>query len=149
MTRQSEYVDESVVILALQNHMGHTGLAAKELGLSRGELLDYMVRHPSVMEAKKQIKEFVKDEAEHLLISQMREDPTLLIFFLKTQARDRGYDVSPRAIGITNTVEVKVDAKYLIAAMRQGAQEPQEELEESEESPSFFLPISAERSSDK
>ena len=143
MTRQSEYIDEGIVVLALQSHMGNIGLAARELGLSRGELADYIVRHPSVMEAKKQIKEFVKDQAEDLLIQQMRDDPTLLIFFLKTQARDRGYDVSPRAAEITNRIEVKVDAKYLIAAMRQGAQEPEEKPEEPD---SFFLPMPADSS---
>jgi hypothetical protein len=127
MTKQSEYLEENIVILAIRNQMGNVGLAAKELGLSRGELVDYMVRHPSVMDTKKQIKEFVKDQAEDLLVQKMQDDPTLLMFFLKTQARDRGYDLSSAPANVTNRVEVKVDAKFLIAAMRQAADQPKQE----------------------
>ena len=122
MVPQSEYLEESIVILAIRNHMGNVGLAATELGLSRGELMDYMVRHPSVMEAKTQIKEFIKDEAEDLLVSKMRSDNSLLMFFLKTQAKDRGYDTSNGNGTTNNRVEVNVDARYLIAAMRNGVQ---------------------------
>jgi hypothetical protein len=99
--------------------MGNMGLAAKELGLSRGELMDYMVHHPAVMDARIQVKEAIKDHAEDLLVSQMETEPGLLMFFLRTQAKDRGYDTS-KTLTTNNNVQVNVDARSLIAAMRNG-----------------------------
>lgn len=128
MIQQSEYLSEDIVILAIRSQMGNVGLAATELGLTRGELLDYMVRHPDVMEAKKQIKEFIKDQAEDLLVEGMKTDPTLLMFFLKTQARDRGYGSTPATTSINNTVEINLNARSLIEAMRQGITQNEDEL---------------------
>jgi hypothetical protein len=142
MIPQSEYLEEGVVILALQNEMGNVGLAAKELGLSRAELMDYMTRHPAVMETKRQIKEFIKDEAEDILVEKMRTDNSLLIFFLKTQAKDRGYETSHNTSNTTN-VAVNVDARSLIAAMRSGANviaQDEDAEDESEDSGLFTVP---------
>jgi hypothetical protein len=119
MINQAEYLEESIVILAIRNQMGNMGLAAKELGLSRGELMDYMVHHPAVMDARIQVKEAIKDHAEDLLVSQMETEPGLLMFFLRTQAKDRGYDTS-KTLTTNNNVQVNVDARSLIAAMRNG-----------------------------
>jgi hypothetical protein len=119
MINQAEYLEESIVILAIRNQLGNMALAAKELGLSRGELMDYMVHHPAVMDAKIQVKEAVKDRAEDILISQMETEPGLLMFFLRTQAKDRGYDTS-KNLTTNNNVQVNVDARSLIAAMRNG-----------------------------
>jgi hypothetical protein len=120
MVPQSEYLAEGSVILALQSHMGNIGLAATELGLTRGELFDYMARHPAVAETRKQIREAVKDDAEDILIRDMRTDHSLLVFFLRTQAKDRGYSTTSEST-INNKVEVNVDARSLISAMRNGA----------------------------
>lgn len=143
MIPQSEYLEEGLVILALQSQMGNIGLAAKELGLSRGELLDYMARHPSVAETRQQIREAVKDDAEDLLVTGMKTNPALLIFFLKTQAKDRGYDTSHNTTN-NNNVEVNIDARSLIAAMRTGANlidvKVESEEDESEDGGLFPLP---------
>jgi len=128
MIPQAEYLEENIVILAIRNHMGNVGLAAKELGLSRGELVGYMARHPDTMEAKKQVKEFVKDQAEDLLVEGMQTDPNLLMFYLKTQARDRGYGSTPNSASIHNKVEVNVDARTLIEAMRRGIEQHENQI---------------------
>jgi hypothetical protein len=144
MTHQSDYLEEGIVILALQSQMGNIGLAAMELGLSRGELYDYMARHPSVGETRQQIREAVKDDAEDLLISGMKTNPSLLVFFLRTQAKDRGYSTNPGST-INNNVEVNVDARSLIAAMRSGANlldVTQDEDEEDESEDGGLFPIS-------
>lgn len=124
MIPQSEYIAENIVILALQNNMGNTGLAAAELGLTRLELVSYLGRHPAVLEVKRGLRESyreaIKDEAEDILIEKMYSDNSLLIFFLKTQAKERGYDTSKGSV-VNNNVEVNVDARSLIAAMRSGA----------------------------
>lgn len=119
MIPQSEYLEEGLVILALHNSSGNLGIAAAELGLTRGELMAYMARHPEVMETKKQIKEAYKDDAEAMLMERMKTSDPLLVFFLRTQAKDRGYDTSHTTSNNTH-VEVNVDARSLIAAMRSG-----------------------------
>jgi hypothetical protein len=140
MTKQADYLEESIVILAIRSQMGNVALAARELGLSRGELTDYMVRHPAVMEAKIQVKEAVKDRAEDILISQMEVEPSLLMFFLRTQAKDRGYDTS-KNLTTNNNVQVNVDARSLIAAMRNGTKElGVQENDVAEEGELFTIP---------
>jgi len=132
----SEYLEENLVVLALRSQSGNVALAAMELGLSRGELYTYIINHPDVAEAKRQIKESVKDMAEDLLVSGMKTDNTLLMFFLRTQAKDRGYGTDNRST-INNKVEVNVDARSLIAAMQKGTKlidaKDENENDESEE----------------
>jgi|KBSMisStandDraft_5_1062788.scaffolds.fasta_scaffold07636_2 hypothetical protein len=142
MVPQSEYLEEGLVILSLQNQLGNIGLSAAELGLSRGELMEYLVRHPAVMETRKQIREAIKDTAEDLLFEKMKTDNSLLIFYLRTQAKDRGYDTSHSNV-LNNNVNVNVDARSLIAAMRTGikAIEAKEDEESISEEGDFF-PIS-------
>jgi hypothetical protein len=124
MMPQSEYIAEDIVLLAIQNQLGNLLLAAAELGLTRSQLVAYLTRHPELLERAKSIRiacsELVKDEAEDLLTAGMRGDNTLLMFYLKTQAKERGYDTAKGSTNTTN-VEVNVDARSLIAAMRSGA----------------------------
>ena len=124
MIPQSEYIAEDIVLLAIRNQLGNLLLAAAELGLERPQLVAYLTRHPQVLEESKAIriaaKELIKDEAEDLLTAGMRGDNTLLMFYLKTQAKERGYDTAKGSTNTTN-VEVHVDARSLIAAMRSGA----------------------------
>lgn len=141
MTHQSDYIEEGIVILALQSSMGNIGLAANELGLSRGELYDYLARHPGVAETRKQIREAIKDDAEDMLFEQMKTNPSLLVFYLRTQAADRGYSTSHTTSNNTH-VEVNVDARSLIAAMRSGANLiAKDEDEEGEPEDGEFFPI--------
>jgi hypothetical protein len=124
MIPQSEYIGEEIVLLAIRNQLGNLLLAAAELGLERPQLVAYLTRHPQVLEEAKAIriasKDLVKDEAEDLLTAGMRADNSLLIFYLKTQAKERGYDTAKGSTNTTN-VAVNVDARSLIAAMRSGA----------------------------
>lgn len=148
MIPQSEYLGENIVILALQNQMGNVTLAAAELGLTHYDLVMYMGRHPDVLEAKNTIRaamrEALKDEAEDLLVAKMRSDNSLLIFYLKTQVKERGYDTSKGSVVNNNKVEVNVDARSLIAAMRNGTKlidvEAEREEDVIEEGELFQLP---------
>jgi hypothetical protein len=143
MVPQSEYLEENLVILSLRNFMGNLGLAAMDLGLSRGELVAYIARHPDVAEARQQVREAVKDVAEDILFEKMKTDNQLLVFFLRTQAKDRGYSTTVNST-INNRVEVNVDARSLIAAMRNGANlidvQDEDEADESEDGELFTFP---------
>ena len=135
MTGITIYSEEQV-IQALRNHLGNIDLASKELVVTRGELVTYIANHPEVLEARKQIKEGIKDEAEDLLVQGMRTDSTLLMFFLKTQAKDRGYGNQSHTT-ITgadgNPIEVNVNARALIALMQKAESSLNEEENESSE----------------
>lgn len=124
MIPQSEYIAEDIVLLAIENQLGNLLLASAELGITRPQLLAYLTRHPELLERAKSIRiacrEMVKDEAEDILMAGMRGDNTLLMFYLKTQAKERGYDTAKGSTNTTN-VAVNVDARSLIAAMRTGA----------------------------
>ena len=79
------------VIAQLKASHGNISHAAGRLGTSRETLRKYMLEHPTVAAAKNDIKEASKDRAETMLEKRMETSDTLLIFYLKTQAHDRGY----------------------------------------------------------
>lgn len=79
------------VIEQLERSHGNIAHAAGKLNTSRTTLHKYINEHPTVAAALADIRETMKDHAETMLQDRMRNSDTLLIFFLKTQAFDRGY----------------------------------------------------------
>lgn len=79
------------VIEQLQASRGNISHAAGRLDTSRDTLHRYINEHPTVKVAVRNIKEASKDRAETMLEKRIETSDTLLIFYLKTQAHDRGY----------------------------------------------------------
>lgn len=79
------------VIEQLRLSHGNISHAAGKLNTHRKTLHAYINEHPTVEVALKDIRESTKDRAETMLQTRMATSDTLLIFFLKTQAHDRGY----------------------------------------------------------
>ena len=79
------------VIAQLERSHGNIKHAAGKLSTSRTILHRYINEHPTVAAALADIREGTKDDAELMLYDRMRTSDTLLIFYLKTQAKDRGY----------------------------------------------------------
>mgnify|MGYP001619479343 CR=1 FL=1 len=80
------------VIEAIQNTRGMVSLAARHLGCEADTVRNYAKRYPQVAAAIKEERESVKDIAELVLFKKIQEgEPWAVCFFLKTQARDRGY----------------------------------------------------------
>jgi hypothetical protein len=132
--KQAEYIAEEIVILALRNQFGNLDLTSAELSISRGQLQDYLVNHPAVLAERLQIKEGLKDFAEELLRKRMLNSDTLLMFYLRTQAKDRGYGNEAAITGADGKpLQVTVNARSLIDAMRKGMMEPDAEESEQEE----------------
>lgn len=75
----------------MERSKGNISHAASKLNTSRISLHKYINEHPTVAAALVDIREATKDFAETLLQDRMRTSDTLLIFYLKTQAHDRGY----------------------------------------------------------
>lgn len=79
------------VIEQLKASRGNISHAAGKLDTSRDTLHRYINEHPTVKAALRDIKEASKDRAETMLEKRIETSDTLLIFYLKTQAYDRGY----------------------------------------------------------
>lgn len=84
-------VSATDVIDQLGRSHGNIKHAAGKLNTTRTTLHKYINEHPTVKAALDDIREGAKDDAELMLYDRMRTSDTLLIFFLKTQAYDRGY----------------------------------------------------------
>ena len=84
------------VIDQLQRSHGNIKHAAGKLNTTRTTLHKYINDRPTVAAALSDIREGTKDDAELMLYDRMRNSDTLLIFFLKTQAHDRGYRETTR-----------------------------------------------------
>lgn len=97
---------------ALQNSKGFISTAAAMLGCTRKTIYSYIAKHPSLAEIVEDEKEKMKDFAESKLLQNIRDGKeTSLIFYLKTQAKERGYiDKQQHEILVRNELEKALDA---------------------------------------
>lgn len=77
---------------ALRESRGFVSAAARRLACDAQTVYNYMERYPELKEIRKEAKEAEKDLAEMMLGKMIRDGQfPATCFFLKTQARDRGY----------------------------------------------------------
>ena len=89
-------------IEAVQNSKGFITTVAKQLGCTRGNVYALMKKFPTVEQAIKDERETLKDFAEGKLFQQIDDgNTTAIIFYLKCQAKERGY-VERQEISGTN-----------------------------------------------
>lgn len=80
------------VIQALEDADGYVSKTASLLGCSVQTIYNYRDRFVTVAEAWSNIKEQRHDFVENALHKQIKQgNITAIIFYLKTQAKDRGY----------------------------------------------------------
>jgi len=80
------------VIKALRKKRGFLAAVAKELGCTRQTVYNYVNRYPTIAQALEEIREERHDWVEGKLLKQIENDNmTAIIFYLKTQAKHRGY----------------------------------------------------------
>jgi transposase len=86
------YYKVQEVIEAIEGSQGLITQVAKRLNCSRVTVYNYINRHKKVKQALIDEREKLKDFAESKLVQQIQEgNMTAIIFYLKTQAKDRGY----------------------------------------------------------
>ena len=79
-------------IAALTNAHGLISVAARQLGTSRKTLHQMINTMPTVKEARDDAREALKDFAESKIYEEIKAGNTvMLIFYAKTQMKDRGY----------------------------------------------------------
>ncbi len=80
------------VIEAIKDSKGFVTTISKRLGCERTYIYRLIEKYPTAKEALENEREGVKDFAEGKLIQQIDSgNITAIIFYLKTQAKDRGY----------------------------------------------------------
>lgn len=101
------------IIKALGESQGLLTLAAKTSGVGYRTLLRYIADYPSVKEASIEAKERMIDFAESKLYQNIKEgDNTAIIFYLKTQAKHRGYIERAEVSGIGGEpIRYEIDTK--------------------------------------
>ena len=83
---------ETELLQALANTSGIVSSACKAANVSRMTYYRWYNEDPDFREKADDIKELQKDFAESLILKKMKEgDTTMIIFYAKTQMKDRGY----------------------------------------------------------
>jgi hypothetical protein len=91
MARKSSYTAEQI-ISALHEADGYVSKAASILGCSAATMYNYRIRYSTVAEAWNDIHEKRHDFVENALHKLIKSgNPAAIIFYLKTQAKGRGY----------------------------------------------------------
>lgn len=102
------------VVAQLKASHGNVSHAAGKLNTSRETLRKYINEYSTVAAALADIRESTKDRAETMLQKRMENSDTLLIFYLKTQAYERGYgDKSQIEAKITGSLSLTADERAL------------------------------------
>ena len=80
------------VIQALEKHQGLAALAAQTLGVSLQTVYNYRDRYPTIAAKMREMRERRTDRVELALYDKINAgEIAAIIFYLKTQAKDRGY----------------------------------------------------------
>ncbi len=100
------------IIDALEVSRGLIAPAARNLGCSRDTIRKYLAEYPEVAKAKADMREAVTDSAESSLYRAIEDrEAWAVCFYLKTQAKDRGY-VERAELSGANGAPVKIRLVY-------------------------------------
>src|SRR6267142_4178475 len=88
----SKRPDDAEILEALSASAGLIAPAARKFNVTRQTLYNWLREDDNLKENLNHIRESMKDLAEGKLLSLINENNiTAIIFYLKTQAKDRGY----------------------------------------------------------
>ena len=115
------------LIAAMRQYNGNISAVARAFKTNRQKIYDFMEQHPTVKRAREEARESMLDNAESALYRQaLNGDTTALIFLLKTQGYQRGYQERQH---VTMDVNIRQEAERL--AQEYGL-DPDEVLAEAE-----------------
>lgn len=85
-------ISATKAIAAIEDSGGFVTQIAKRLDCTRKTVYNLIDKYPTVKEALEDEREKLKDMTEGKLLAQIKTgNMTAIIFYLKTQAKDRGY----------------------------------------------------------
>lgn len=104
---KQKYTAETVAE-AIKRAKGFVNTAARGLGCSRRTVYRYLDRYPSIREALIEAREAMLDISEIKLLEQIQAgNITAILFFLKTQGKDRGYTERHEVSGEAGPIAMK------------------------------------------
>lgn len=98
--------------LALRESKGLVTHAAKRLGVTHEAMRQRLLRSPTLQQVRAEAREALVDIAESSLFRQIEAGEAWAVcFFLKTQAKDRGYvERSEDHRQITGDIRIRIEA---------------------------------------
>tara|TARA_R110000765_G_scaffold54082_3_gene108065 strand:- start:1138 stop:1497 length:360 start_codon:yes stop_codon:yes gene_type:complete len=91
MANKNKFTEEQIKD-AITKAGGFITIACKSLGCTRKTIYNYIDKYPELKEVVTDIREHYLDIAEASLIQKVKDGHTPeLLFFLKTQGKNRGY----------------------------------------------------------
>ena len=103
---QKSALKKQAMLAALEKTLGVVSTAAKIAGIDRNLHYDWLKEDPDYAAKVAELKNVALDFAEsklHSLIDDM--NPTAVIFFLKTQGKQRGY-IEQNEVNVTGLEEI-------------------------------------------
>lgn len=92
--------EKADLLAALAANSGIVASACRASNVSRMTYYRYYNEDPDFKEKADDVKELQKDFAESLILKKMKEgDTTMIIFYAKTQMKDRGYVERKELVG--------------------------------------------------
>jgi hypothetical protein len=80
------------MIGAIEEARGNVSLAASKLGIGRSTFYRYLKKYITAQDKLSEVREKRTDYVEDMLMGAIdKGNVTAMIFYLKTQAKDRGY----------------------------------------------------------
>lgn len=112
VSKKREHTAERI-IEAIRKSQGLLTLASKSSGIGYRTIVQYVADFPSVKEAAIEARERMIDFAESKLYQNIKSgDNTAIIFYLKTQAKHRGYIERAEVSGIGGEpIRYEINAK--------------------------------------
>lgn len=111
--KKPTYTAEQIAA-AVTDAKGLISVAARRVGCDPRTIRNFAKKHKMVADAIFEAKEALKDFAESRMYKGIEEgNPTLLIFYLKTQAKDRGYVERVEQAGVPDQpLQTEIIIKY-------------------------------------
>jgi hypothetical protein len=92
--------DKEALLKALNDTLGIVSSACKAVNISRMTFYRWYEEDAEFHEKVDDVKELQKDFCEALILKKMKEgDTTMIIFYAKTQMKDRGYTERKEVVG--------------------------------------------------
>lgn len=92
--------EKSAFLEALDRTKGIVRTACRQAGVSRSTFYRWYDEDADFRDKVDDVKELQKDFAESLILKKIEEeDTTMLIFYAKTQMKDRGYTTRTEVVG--------------------------------------------------
>lgn len=97
---------------ALREARGLVTHAAARLGVSRQAVTQRMAKHPTLQQAREEARQAMIDHAEDALFASVAErESWAVLFYLKTQGRERGYvERTEEHRAVTGDIRIRIEA---------------------------------------